>query len=282
MSNSRITKDIVVIYHSECPDGFSAAWVAWKKFGEQAEYVPARHQEPLLDGLTNKEIFILDFSFPKEIMAEVVENNKKVVVLDHHKSAEESVKMAHKYVYDMNHSGAVLAWQYFFSELPIPWLLKYIEDRDLWKLELRDTFTMGLMLDTFDKDFEIWSQLAEELEDEVARNRYIEQGKLIQKYELRIINDIISDKELVMFEGCEIFVVNAPHIFASKIGNILCREKPPMAIVWQWADGRINASIRSDGSVDVSEIAKKFGGGGHKAASGFKISGQCDFPWKKI
>ena len=91
----KITKDIVVIYHGECSDGFSAAWVAWKKFGDNADYFGANHGEPIPDGLVDKEIYILDFSFPKEIMAEVVKNNKKVTVIDHHKSAEESVKMAH-------------------------------------------------------------------------------------------------------------------------------------------------------------------------------------------
>ncbi|OGN03025.1 MAG: hypothetical protein A2655_02535 [Candidatus Yanofskybacteria bacterium RIFCSPHIGHO2_01_FULL_43_42] len=279
----KITKDIVVIYHGECSDGFSAAWVAWKKFGDNADYFGANHGEPIPDGLVDKEIYILDFSFPKEIMAEVVKNNKKVTVIDHHKSAEESVKMAHEYVYEMDRSGAVLAWQYFYPGLSVPWLLKYIGDRDIWKLELPDIFAMGLMLDIFDKNFETWRKLAEELEDENTRRKYIEQGKLIQKYENKIIEDIVSsNKETVVFEGHEIYAVNAPHFFASQMGNFLCAEKPPLAIVWQWSEGKIAVSLRSNGSVDVSEIAKKFGGGGHKGAAGFRFDGQCKFPWKAV
>ena len=279
----KITKDIIVIYHGECPDGFSAAWVAWKKFSDNADYFGANHGESIPDGLTNKEIYILDFSFPKEIMAEVVKNNKKVVVIDHHKSAEESVKMAHEYVYEMDRSGAVLAWQYFYPDLSVPWLLRYIGDRDIWKLELPDTFAMGLMLDTFDKNFETWGKLAEKLEDENARRKYIEQGKLIQKYEDKVIEDIVSsNKEIVVFEGHEIYAVNAPHFFASQMGNFLCKEKPPLVIVWHWSEGKIAVSLRSDGSVDVSEIAKKYGGGGHKGAAGFRVNSRCDFPWKIV
>jgi len=281
--NLKITKDIVVIYHGDCPDGFSAAWVAWKKFGDSADYFGASHGEPIPDGLVYKEIYVLDFSFPKEIMAEVVKNNKKVVVIDHHKSAEESVKMAHEYVYEMDRSGAVLAWQYFYPDLSVPWLLRYIGDRDIWKLELPDTFAMGLMLDTFDKNFETWSKLAEELEDENTRRKYIERGKLIQKYEDKVIEDVVSsNKEIVVFEGHEIYAVNAPNFFASQIGNFLCKEKPPLAIVWHWSKGKIVVSLRSDGSVDVSEIAKKYGGGGHKGAAGFRFDGQCKFPWKVV
>jgi oligoribonuclease NrnB/cAMP/cGMP phosphodiesterase (DHH superfamily) len=277
----KVSKDIVVIYHGDCADGFSAAWAAWKKFASEADYYGAGHGESLPDGLINKEIYVLDFSFPKEIMAEVVKNNKKVVIIDHHKSAEESVKMAHEYVYEMDRSGAVLAWQYFFPELAVPWLLRYISDRDIWKLELPDTFAIGLMLDTFDKNFETWSKLAEELEDGNLRNQYIEKGKLIQKYEHKIIEDIISsNKEVVIFEGHEIYAVNAPHFFASQMGNFLCREKPPFAIVWQWSGEIVKVSLRSDGTVDVSEIAKKFGGGGHKAAAAFRVESLEKLPWK--
>ena len=283
MNNKEITKDIVVIYHGECPDGFSAAWVAWKKFGDSTDYVPAHHGELVPEGLIGKEIYMLDFVYPVDAMRKVVKDNKKVVVIDHHKSAEESVKMAHEYVYEMDRSGAVLTWQYFYPELPVPWLLKYIEDRDIWKLELPETFAMGLMLDTFDKNFETWNKLAEELEDESTRRLYIEQGKLIQKYEDKVIEDICdSNKEIVEFEGYEIYAVNAPHFFASQMGHTLCKEKPPIAIVWQWSGGKISASLRSDGSVDVSEIAKKYGGGGHKGAAGFRFNGQCDFPWKLL
>ncbi len=279
----KITKDIVVIYHGECPDGFSAAWVAWKKFGDKADYVPAHHGEPPPNGLTDKQIYILDFSFPKEIMAEVVKNNKKVVVIDHHKSAAESVKMAHEYVYEMNHSGAVLAWQYFYPDLFVLWLLRYVEDMDLWKLELPDVFAMVLVLNTFNKDFKTWNKLAEELENKSIRDRYIEQGKTMLKYENKLINEIMdSNKEIVKFEGYETYAINAPHAFASQMGNVLCREKPPIAIVWQWSSGKVEVSLRSDESVDVSEIAKKYGGGGHKAAAGFIFNTRLDFPWEPI
>jgi len=276
-------KDIVVIYHGKCPDGFGAAWVAWKKLGDSADYFGAGHGKSVPDGLTGKEIYIPDFSFPKEIMEKVVANNKKVVVIDHHKSAEESVKMAHEYVYEMDYSGAVLAWRYFFPESAIPWLLMYISDRDIWKLELPDTFAMGLMMDTFDKNFEQWNKLAEELEDENIRREYIEKGKLIQKYERKVIEDIISsNKETVVFEGYEIYAVNAPNFFASQIGDTLLKEKPPLAIIWHWSEGKIVVSLRSDKSVDVSEIAKKYGGGGHKKAAAFRVESLNKLPWEKV
>lgn len=274
-------KDVVIIYHGECPDGFSAAWVAWKKFGDGADYVPAHHQELPPEDLVGKEIFMLDFSFPMEIMARIVKENKKVTVIDHHKSAEGSVKMAHEYLYEMNHSGAALAWRFFYPDLTIPWLIKYVEDMDIWKLKLPDIFAMTLVLNSFKKDFETWNKLAKDLDDESVRDQYIKQGNIILKYENKLIDEIMdSNKEIVNFEGYEVYAINAPHAFASQIGNALCREKFPMAIVWQRSGGRIDVSLRSEGDFDVSGIAKKYGGGGHKNAAGFKFDAQWDFPWQ--
>ena len=278
----KVSKNIVVIYHGECPDGFSAAWVAWKKFGGTADYVPATHGDTPPDGLNNKEVYIFDFVFPKDVMTEIVSNNTRVIVIDHHKSEEEAVKTAHEYVYKMENSGTVLAWQYFYPELPVPWLLRYIEDRDIWTMVLPDTLEMGLMIDTFDKDFKTWNKLAEDLENESTRDKYIQQGKLIKQYEDQIVEDIVSSKDLVKFEGLETYAVNAPGFFSSQIGDLLRNDKSPIAIIWCYSGDELKVSLRSDGSVDVSEIAKKYGGGGHKTAAAFRLAKHFDLPWKNL
>jgi phosphoesterase RecJ-like protein len=41
-------------------------------------------------------------------------------------------------------------------------------------------------------------------------------------------------------------------------------------------------SLRSDGTVDVSEIAKKYGGGGHIKAAGFVLDIGASLPWKEL
>ena len=265
-------KNIAVIYHGECPDGFSAAWVAWKKFGDQADYIPGHHSEAPPEDLVDREIYFLDFVFPPDLMVKIVKDNKKVIVIDHHKSVEESVKMAQEYVYEMDHSAAVLAWQYFFPDTITPWLLRYVEDMDIWKLKLPDILPAALFYNSLDKDFETWSGLVKDFDNEPIRNRHIEEGKIMLKYETKLINELMnSGKELVEFEGYETYAINAPQAFASQIGSALCNEKPPIAIVWQWSEGQVGVSLRSDGSADVSEIAKKFGGGGHKAAADLEL-----------
>jgi len=276
-------KNIVVIYHGKCPDGFSAAWIAWKKFGDKAEYIPVRHGETPPEDLAGKEIYFLDFVYPVDLMAKVVKESKRVIVIDHHKSAEESVKMAHEYIYEMNHSGSALAWRYFYPDLVLPWLVRYIEDMDIWKLELPDVFAVAMVVNSIEQDFDTWTKLARDFDNDSTRNKQIEQGKIMLKYENKLMDEMMdSNKEIVKFEGHETYAVNAPHVFASQMGNALCKEKPPIAIVWQRSGGKLEVSLRSDGSIDVSEIAKKYGGGGHKAAAGFKVAAEQSFPWKII
>jgi hypothetical protein len=129
-------KPIIVFYHGECPDGFSAAWAAWKKLGDAAQYVALTHRSKPFDGLTGKEIYFLDFSYEAPVLEKLVANNISVTVIDHHASMVDDIKHASKFVYDNDHSGAVLAWNYFHPETKPPVFLKYIEDRDLWSWKL--------------------------------------------------------------------------------------------------------------------------------------------------
>ena len=154
---------------------------------------------------------------------------------------------------------------------------------DIWKLELPDVFAVAMVVNSIEQDFDTWTKLARDFDNDSTRNKQIEQGKIMLKYENKLMDEMMdSNKEIVKFEGHETYAVNAPHVFASQMGNALCKEKPPIAIVWQRSGGKLEVSLRSDGSIDVSEIAKKYGGGGHKAAAGFKVAAEQSFPWKII
>src|SRR3989338_204024 len=112
-TGQRANKDIVVLYHGNCTDGFSAAWVAWKKFGNNAEYIGVGLDDAPLRGLINKEIYSLDFTYKAKYIPELLSRNKKLVVIDHHITNTETTKMAQDYLFDLTHSAAVLTWKYF-------------------------------------------------------------------------------------------------------------------------------------------------------------------------
>jgi oligoribonuclease NrnB/cAMP/cGMP phosphodiesterase (DHH superfamily) len=156
--------NILVLYHSPCADGFGAAWSAWKKLGDTADYKPVTYGQEPPDVEQYEHIYILDFSYSRDVLTKWL-SDRNVVVLDHHKSAEEQLRGLPNAYFDMNHSGAYLAWCYFheFTE-SVPQLIKHVEDRDLWKFQLPHSREISAWIFSYPYDFEVWCEMAEILE----------------------------------------------------------------------------------------------------------------------
>lgn len=275
-------KDIVILYHADCPDGFGGAWAAWKKFGDKAEYIAGHYDQPLSKKLKDKEIYMIDFSCSVETMRDLISRNRRVTAIDHHAMREESTKLTHDYSYAIDHSGAVLAWTYFHKNKPMPRLLRYLEERDLFKFNSQETMPIVTYLESFDYDFEVWDRLIADIDNDKKRKDFTEKGALLVKYREELMKRVIEDNaRVVIFEGYETYAVNCPYEFADWIGNICYTKKPPIAIMWSEGKDNIHVSLRSDGSVDVSKIARKYSGGGHPRSSAFRLSSIISFPWKE-
>ena len=278
-------KKIVVFYHKKCSDGFGAAWAAWRVFGNRAEYRGAEYNNSFLlaKNIKGKEVYFLDFTYPPKIMAEIVKKAAKTVVIDHHITAKESVEMADDFLYDVNHSGAVLSWKYFHPRKPVPKLLSYIEDMDIWKWRLPSSAQIISYIGTRDLDFKSWNLLAAELEKADKRRKIIKQGEVLIKYRDLLVQRAIDRAEAVSFEGYKVLAVNySDRELVSYIGNGLAKKHPPFAIIWFAREGNLFVSLRSVKNFDVAKIAKKYGGGGHRAAAAFCLPIKIAFPWKKI
>lgn len=277
-------KDIVVIYHDQCRDGFGAAYAAWKKFGDNASYVPRKTQDPVPEGLEGKEIYIVDYSYRKPALEVLRSKNRSVVVIDHHETAREAVTSFKENVFDMEHSGAVLAWQYFHPHTEVPKLLLYIEDHDLWHFKLEHNREFGAALGEYDQDFETWDRLNRNLEDRDDFSKFISLGATIADFEDSLVAKILQFREKVLFEEQEIYAVNCSRIYRSIIGHELATLNGKeggveMSIVYYRYDGRVHCSLRSNGEVDVRKIAEKYGGGGHKNAASIRVENFSDLPF---
>ena len=128
----------LVIYHGPyCPDGFGAAFSAWKLLGDRATYLPADHGPSAPRGLDvkGKHVAVLDYSFPAAETARMIAEAASFVCIDHHASAVKEladVPEANK-VFEMGQSGATLAYNYFHPGQEVPLLLRYVEDKDIWR-----------------------------------------------------------------------------------------------------------------------------------------------------
>ncbi|MEK7520553.1 MAG: hypothetical protein AAB560_00545 [Patescibacteria group bacterium] len=274
-------KKIAVLYHKNCFDGFGAAWAARKKFGDKAEYIAVEHQNPPPTGLKGKDVYLVDFNYSPEITGKILKEARKLAIMDHHITGKESVKLAHESLYDINHSGAVLAWKFFHPRKRTPRLLLHIEDGDLWRFRLKGTRELQGYLDARDFDFRLWDKVAAALEKSDGGKEYFRQGKAILDYQRKLVKKAVERAAPVKFGGYETLAVNSP-FFQSELGNALVLKYPPIGIVWSEKNGKILVSLRSDGKTDVSKIAVKHGGGGHKAASCFSFPAPGPFPWRAL
>ena len=131
-----VSKDILVLYHGNCTDGFSAAWAAWKKLGDEAEYIGVKLDTPPDDSFVGKEVYMLDFVYDRQYLEGFIGKNKKVVAIDNHITNKDTAEMISDRLWDINHSGAVLSWKYFHPDTKVPKLLEYVEDSDIGKWQL--------------------------------------------------------------------------------------------------------------------------------------------------
>jgi oligoribonuclease NrnB/cAMP/cGMP phosphodiesterase (DHH superfamily) len=276
-----VDKKIIVFYHKDCTDGFCGAWAAWKKFGDEAEYV-ALDPNATAPDLKEKEIYTIDMGFSAVENEKLIANNSRLTTIDHHISRKDTVPMTQDYSFDINHSGCVLAWKYFHPNNPIPKLLLQVEDFDLWRFNLAGTNEIVSFLDLYDFNFEIYSELAKDFEDEKKVTEFIKSGSLLSEHESKQVERIInSGAMLAIFEGIKTYVVNSS-LYNSRIGDRLWRILPPMGIIWNEEDGKRCVSLRSNGETDVSILAAKHGGGGHKASAGFTFALDEKPPWEYI
>ena len=137
-----------LIFHAGCPDGFGAAWAVWRAWRDEGRYIPRGHDDGLDASKHEGELVVfVDIAPPNEALRGLAELAAKVVVLDHHVSARDRIAADlgvenmlagrdHHIHFDLEHSGAVLAWNYFHPDEPAPSLLRYVEDQDLWNWKL--------------------------------------------------------------------------------------------------------------------------------------------------
>lgn len=276
---------IIVLYHGKCPDGFGGAYAAWKKFGDSATYIPVDHGDDPLHGLEGAEVYLVDFCYESAEQIDMLARTaKRLVILDHHESAKDLVARAPEHIYDRNRSGASIAWAYFHPGTEIPRLMRYLEDGDLYLYALPETRDIFSYLLVLPQEFTTWDTLNTALENAAERVKVLEKARAYTEFFEALSEMSVERAKKVLFEGYEVyFAVTHPHItMKSYVGNQLYKKLPPFALIVTAHVHGFGVSIRSDGSVDVSKIASKYGGGGHPGSAGFFIPNGETMPWVEV
>jgi oligoribonuclease NrnB/cAMP/cGMP phosphodiesterase (DHH superfamily) len=273
-----------VIYHANCFDGICSAWVIWKIYPD-SEFIPMHYgDKKFLDNIEqdcyenaniNDEYIFVDFSIPR-VYLELLSSKCPVLVLDHHITAKESLEGLDYAIFDMNESGASLAWKYYHyiskDNLDMPILIRYIKDRDLWKFNEPYSDEINAYIQSFPMEIPQYNQLDKLLSSDDGFRQAFTGGSSILRYKQTMTETICKNMLVRIVGGYNVPTVNAMLLF-SEIGNNLCKmypEFPFAASFFIRSDNKIQWSLRSIGDFDVSLVAKANGGGGHKNAAGFE------------
>jgi oligoribonuclease NrnB/cAMP/cGMP phosphodiesterase (DHH superfamily) len=230
--------------------------------GDRAVYTAVRHGEAPPPVRANAHLAIVDFAYPREQLLAIARSVSKVIVLDHHRSAELDLAGLDFAVFAMEKSGARMAWEFWHPNEPFPEVFALIEDRDLWRWALPDSREVGLALAQEPFEFERWAALnLEELRT---------MGHMLMGFQASLISRTLSKAHWIMLGGYRVPACNSC-LFQSEVGDELCLKYPdaPFAAVYYNKGDSIAWSLRSIGEFDVSRVASSFGGGGHRNAAGF-------------
>ncbi len=258
-----------VLYHKSCKDGFGAAWAASTVLGfpsRDVRYIAVAYDEDPPEIEDGSIVYIIDFSYPREVLLAMKAKAHSLRVLDHHKTAEEALRGLDFCEFDMERSGAMMSWNYFNPNREAPDLIKYVQDRDLWRWALPDSEAYSMGLAAHDMSFETWSILALPM----STKKLITDGTTLLGYQRKQVGIASIHTHLAEVGGHWIPVVNSP-LFVSEIANALYAQYPqyPFSAVYHIDETfRRRWSLRSSG-FDVGAVAKEYGGGGHQKASGF-------------
>jgi len=244
----------------------------------------------------DESVYIVDYSIEPSEMDKLLTITENVTWIDHHISAIEKYRNYDKEIRGLRYNGiagCMLTYCFLACMVNVdtgevtkefdpemvesaPYFTKLIADYDVWTFEYGDHtrfFQKGFTLYPNEPDEEIWKMMYEEdllfPRDRKIIKRMIDQGRVITEYRNSMMKDYCDKKGFVaVFDdykncyalnmgmvGSDDFVIENPDQYDILIGFSFDGE------LWTY-------SLRSN-NIDVSKVAAKYGGGGHKAAAGF-------------
>lgn len=308
-------KNPLVIYHGNCADGFSAAWCfhnAQEEIQITFDFHAGVYNETPPD-CTGRVVYLVDFSYKRDVVKQICAVADHVYFIDHHKTAiddlgwlvdEGSPEFQKNFTWyvDLERSGAMLAWDFLHNhnlspcgdlypgeanyKNPPP-LLNHIQDRDLWKFKLPNTREINAHVFSHEYTFENWDELMNS--NALGLLQMTVAGAAIERKHHKDIAELVK----VCYRTMDFYevglynvpVASLPYTLSSDAGRVILEEADKRghlvdvpkehtfaACYWDTAEHRIFSLRSNEDGVDVSEIAKAYGGGGHKHAAGFKVA----------
>ena len=283
---------VLCIYHSADLDGYGSAAIvkhffSKNKKGWQVDLRGYNYGGNIPQVYDYDQIIVVDVSFPMSTFKEWVGLGKEIIWIDHHKHAIDeygrygeidglTVSLSTKL------AAIELTWNFFMKDEMIPDVVKYLgiydswrnSDKKLWeKVILPFQYGMRSICNSPDQ-FPVCLIDDSSSECKVTVEELINKGKTILSYQRAVDKTLMRRAFKIEFEGYKTLAVNASGVnsLTFKAHKQYNRFQLYMAFNYNYKSGKFAVTIFSDNKlIDAGEIAKRYGGGGHKGAAGFLI-----------
>lgn len=276
---------MLVIYHRADMDGVACAAILDHARGQEGSVVfyGADYSDPLPEKLLEQEsaVWLVDFSFPVEEMRRL-NTTHKLTWVDHHEPIMKECEAAGLTIAGLRRVGIAaccLLWEYLNLKplLPeeLPPALFALGEYDEGRFETTPSimpiqYGARVLLEDFHDP--LWEKVL--LTDPpVAAEVLRDTGESILRYEKQQAKRQCRDYayELV-FEGHTVLVCNRPGISTLFFESRFDPARHAFMLGYaRLPDKRWVVSMRApkDSAIHLGELAKKYGGGGHRGAAGF-------------
>lgn len=279
----------MVLYHAECNDGIAAAWCVSQVLPD-AEFIAVVHKQPPPD-VRGRDVIIVDFSYPRDVLLEMLDACASLSIYDHHDTAEKALSgLQHpnllRVVFDMERSGAGLAWdevvnaraQFPSQRRPRPKLIDLVEDGDLWRFKHGDlTKNVVEAVRATPRNIQKFGKLVDMADDPMLLGTLNFIGEGLRQYKQQMGEQAIHFAQDITLAGHHARATNVPYFLSSEVANALITDDGDLGVTYYW-DGRTGEyalSLRSRNGT-AAKVALELGGGGHPNAAGVRVK---KLPW---
>lgn len=286
---------MLCIHHDDL-DGRASGAIVARRFPRCELLVADYRKFPLEEIRQGEELIIVDYSPPVDLWPEIVRRCHPfpVVWIDHHGSA---IKDFQRLAPEVKHSvlgvqaedacGARLSWLYFFAAVPLPQTIALVDRWDRHVFEEEDkakvlNFAMGMEVNALTPLDPVWELLF--ADDPTTVSGIMSEGSIIVRYQHEEAARALANSYRIQWEGREWLVINwtgpgsrLKDEIAGLIPVLFEVDQPTNIMNWSYDGQLYTVHMYCEPGGDVSEIAKRHGGGGHPGAAGFTAK---ELPWE--
>ena len=282
----------VVFYHKADFDGVcSAAILYWSPAldalnGKNLVFVPSDYPADTVweenKHLVDKDttVIIVDFSLGPNVMPGLRDIAKEVIWCDHHISA---IRDSKELGYDdmlgsrsEKYAGCELTWTFFNPSIPMPDAVRMLGRYDVWDHSqqacVHFQYGMREAIPVMDYMDILWEDLLGS-QSPLSYHEIMDRGETLYGYQrsqnARVAKSSCYELE---FQGYKAIAIHRSHINMQFFDSVFDESRHDMVMAIGFNGESAKISMYTSKDIDLSVLAKKFGGGGHAKACGFELT----------